>query len=329
MTIKPHLIIPNLIKQPTWGGTYILEYKNFTNQALSNKRIGQSYELYESSNLSAKNTTGANPSVELSDPKNPTQVQVFYEDDEVISIDQLIKVDPVKVLGEKYTQKFGNRVKTLIKLNQAKGNSYQIHVKKPVGKWQPKPESWFFFENGLISLGIKKGANWDQYYQYCLEIDQLAQDLGQKVKNQELAIDTARKQLQVFITNHNPEQFINLLEIKKGQAIDLSGGGVHHSWEENDQICPRGNIVYEVQENAYDEVSTIRSFDKGKIKDDGSTRELQIEDYFEHVERSEKDNLPGNYVVEAEIVSQTDQSLVEQVFTTPRYAMQKVSFTDS
>lgn len=328
MTIKPYIIIPNLIKQPTWGGTYIFEYKNTTNQGLLDEKIGQSYELYESSNLSTKITTKVDPSLELSDPKNPENVKSFYKDDQVISIKNLIQVSPTQVLGEKYTQKLGDKVKTLIKLNQAKGNSYQIHVNKPTGKWFPKPESWFFLENGLVSLGVKKGSDWDKYHQICSEIDQLAKQLGQKVVNKELSLDAARKELGAFIEKNNPEQFVNLLEIDKGQAIDLSKSGIHHSWEENDQICPRGNIVYEVQENVYDDVSTIRSFDKGKIKEDGSTRDLQIEDYFQHVDRSAAANTPQNHVVDVKTVSKTDQHSVQQIFSTPRYAMQKIDFTN-
>jgi mannose-6-phosphate isomerase class I len=45
-----------------------------------------------------------------------------------------------------------------------------------------------------------------------------------------------------------------------------------------------GVINYEIQQNVMDPASTIRSFDKGKIKDDGSIRKIHIEDYFKYLD---------------------------------------------
>jgi len=64
----------------------------------------------------------------------------------------------------------------------------------------------------------------------------------------------------------------------------LSGGGLHHSWEEDAKSLPLGNIVYEVQIDVDDNSSTLRSFDKGIMKKNGEIRTLSIEDYFQYVD---------------------------------------------
>lgn len=331
MKIKPYIIVPNLIKQPTWGGSYILEYKNITNPVLLSQKIGQSYEIYESSSLSQKVSTKNNPSIQLSDPNNPENTQDFYQDDLPFLIGDLIKISPQEVLGRKYVSVHGEKMSTLIKVNQGKGNSYQIHVSKPSGKWLPKPESWFFFENGLVTLGAKKGIDWEKYHQVCQKIDELAKSLGDQVKQDKIEFEDARSQLKTFIEDNNPEQFVNLLEIKKDQAIDLSKmGGIHHSWEEDDTICPRGNVIYEVQQNVYDSTSTIRSFDKGKIKNHGNTRDLQIDDYFKYVNHSPEANDPSNHIIHnMENVRSGNNYSVDQVFLSDKYAMQKINFKRS
>ena len=49
---KIYLIIPKLIEQPTWGGDYILNFKNWQNQdVFKGLKIGQSYELYSETKL--------------------------------------------------------------------------------------------------------------------------------------------------------------------------------------------------------------------------------------------------------------------------------------
>ena len=147
MTIekRPYLIIPYLIEQPTWGGEYICKKKGWLEkQQLKGKKIGQSYELY-SKTLLAANVTSSIDNGFFIDTKNTIPVSLFRED----------KPFP------------------LIKFTQAKGNSFQLHIPQGVtdSHWHPKAESWYFFEKGKITFGIKQGKNMSQYKEVCLLID--------------------------------------------------------------------------------------------------------------------------------------------------------------
>ena len=326
MTIKPYIVVPNLILQPTWGGHYIAKHKQLKQKELKDKKIGQAYELYQFTNLSTKTSTKDSPSIEVGDSKQPELTTKFTKDDKIFSINQLIKINPKDVLGKKSINLFGNQLKTLIKYTQAKGNSYQLHVKKKTGQWLPKPESWYYFEPGLVTLGIKEGVSWEKYESTCLKINQLAETLSQQLKTKRTSLTLARKKLNQAVLRLNPSQFVNQVKIRPGQAINLSACGIHHSWEENKSLAPLGNIVYEVQENVYDPVSTIRSFDKGKIKDDGSIRQLQVKDYFKYIDRSLKANNPSTHIIKTNYIKKTKNYSVQQIFKSKKYSMQQINF---
>jgi len=255
---RPYLIIPQLIEQPTWGGRYILELKGWSENSTNGNKIGQSYELTKTTQLSVniKDSTDLN----------------FSQNSEGIPIQD--------VLHE------GEKMPLLIKINQARGNSFQLHIKPetPSERWLPKPESWYFLENGYISLGLRDGINIGEYKNTCEEINIFMHGLSGKIVSNELDLGEARKQAHIFVSNKNPWQYVNLFETKKNDLIDLSMGALHHSWEENTALCPLGNIVYEVQLDASDDEATIRAFDQGKIKDDGTIRDMNIEDYFENLD---------------------------------------------
>jgi mannose-6-phosphate isomerase class I len=51
-----------------------------------------------------------------------------------------------------------------------------------------------------------------------------------------------------------------------------------------------GNVLYEIQKDVMDPVCTIRSFDKGKFKSDGSIREIHIDDYFKYLDTNPDHN---------------------------------------
>ncbi len=326
MKTQPYLVVPNLIEQPTWGGHYISDHKQLKQKELKNKKIGQSYELYQHTNLSTKTSTKNLPTIEMGDSKTPQKAKSYSKNDQPFSINQLIKLDPVKVLGKRSIKLFGPQIKTLIKYTQAKGNSYQIHVKKKTDKWLPKPESWYYLEPGLVTLGVKSTTDWQQYQLTCQKINQLAIELSLQIKTNKISLELARTELKSFIKNNNPKQFVNLVKVKAGQAIDLSDCGIHHSWEQDQKYAPHGNIVYEVQENVYDQESTIRSFDKGKIKDDGSIRELQIKDYFKHVDRSARANSPRTHLIKTTYLKKTKNFSIQQIFKSKKYSMQQINF---
>lgn len=265
---RPYLIIPDLIEQPTWGGHYILELKDWQDRPeFKNIKIGQSHELWGKSQLAVD-------IMDSSDPNFGPETATLNH----ISIQSILRE--------------GETMPLLIKMNQALGNSFQLHIRPDdySDKWLPKPESWYFLENGFISLGIKAGTSVEEYKKVCLDIYNYMQDLSSRILNGTLSLEEARQQAQTYIKEKNPWQFVNLYPTQKNDLIDLSMGAIHHSWEENQETAPLGNIVYEVQLDASDDAATIRSFDQGKIKDDGSIRKLDIEDYFEHLDTDPEHN---------------------------------------
>lgn len=261
---KPYLIVPFLVEQPTWGGEYICEKKGWLHgKGLEGKKIGQSYELYGKSHLSRTIKSSDDP---------------FFSP---LAQDTI----PISVFSEE-------RPFPLIKFTQAKGNSFQLHVRPGVknSSWQPKAESWYYFEKGKITFGIKKGIQIEDYKKTCQEINNKMRELSALVTEMKIDLKSAKAKAQEFISSQNPWAYVNVHFTNKGDIVDLSGGGLHHSWEEDTVVCPMGNILYEIQQDVTDPISTIRSFDQGKFKEDGTIREIQIEDYFERVDLDEKRN---------------------------------------
>jgi len=298
---KPYLIIPVLVEQPTWGGEYICKKKGWLyKQGLKNKKIGQSYELSNTSFLAPSIFSSDNPhfSPEM---KNSLSISVFSE----------------------------KRPFPLIKFTQAKGNSFQLHVKPEVENtsWQPKAESWYFLENGKITLGVKKGIHINTYKQTCILIESEMKKLSKMILNQSLTREQANKKAKLFILENNPWQFVNTYETKKGEVVDLSRGGLHHSWEEDVANYPQGNIVYEIQQDVMDSVSTLRSFDQGKFKEDGTIREIQIDDYFDHIDTDETNNILVPEKKQGDILFDTPfYSLISQMLLSNKEMESTTSF---
>ncbi len=254
---RPYLIIPQLIAQPTWGGDYLLKLKGW-NKLQAFGKIGQSHELSSTSRLAIN-------------VKNSDDLQSLIDSQDNQESISISKLEPIHLL---------------IKLNQAFGNSFQLHINPNIKgtKWKSKPESWYFLENGSITLGLAPGVDTNQYKNVCNEIDTFMHDVSHRIINGELSLELARLKASEFIHKKNPWQFVNKYTVKKHDLIDLSMGAIHHSWEEDMDNAPLGNIVFEVQIEASDDEATIRSFDQGKIKDDGSVRKLAIDDYFDYLD---------------------------------------------
>lgn len=284
---KPYLIIPFLVEQPTWGGDYICEKKGWLNKkGLIGKKFGQSYELYSKS-LLATTIQSSVDELFLPEVENTVPVLSFIED----------KPFP------------------LIKFTQAKGNSFQLHI-KPGEKdlfWRPKAESWYYFEDGKITFGIKKGIHLNAYKETCIHIDNTMKKLSKMIIEKKLTFAEAKIEAKAFIVEKNPWQYVNVQEVQKGDVVDLSGGGLHHSWEEDAEKLPLGNVLLEVQQDEMDPVSTIRSFDQGKFLKDGTIREIQIETYFKHLDTSEQRNTLRT--------QQNDEILLN----TPYYSLNKIN----
>jgi mannose-6-phosphate isomerase class I len=324
MKLSPYYIVPLLIEQPTWGGEYIVGFKGIQDPSLTGKKIGQAFELAVDSQLS--DLQSSSPAFGFATATDIAHPQ-WIGDQPSLSLQSLIDQDAVAVLGQRALEKFGPKMNVLIKFTQAKNNSYQVHVKpgQEFGHWLAKPESWFYFEKGKATLGLAPGASVDEYRQRCEVIDAFANQLSQKIKAGELALADGKHQLTEFINQDHPRRFVNTVEIEPGQIIDLSLGGTHHSWEVSDDT-PLGNIVYEVQVDVRDENCTLRSFDQGNIKDDGSVRPLTINDYFEALNSEPAANRPEQYMTVAQ--PQTDGlAQVTTLFDNQYYKTTQLSFT--
>lgn len=327
MKAQPYLIIPKLINQPTWGGTYIPETKDWLDKTeLQEVKIGQSYELFDKSNLSLL-TSSSDPAFtgELTDSK---AVEMPTNSPGVLPLHSLIASDPVGVLGAKVVTTYGPTMPLLVKFTQALGNSFQIHSKSSIvhSRWKSKPESWYYFEPGLTTCGVKPETDWNEYQKSVTELHQKTIQTAKNVGST-MSYENAKEQIDGLIKKYNPWQFVHMVEIPAGTLLDLSECGIHHSWEEDLKKIPLGNILYEVQLNVMDGVSTIRNFDKGKMGRDGSLRPLHINDYFALIDRSPETNNPQTHMRSPVPVAQTTRYTVEHLMQTHYYTTDKITLS--
>ncbi|MCL4200715.1 hypothetical protein KJZ67_05255 [Patescibacteria group bacterium] len=328
--LRPYLVIPKLIEQPTWGGTYIAESKKWQDTPyLAGKKIGQSYELYDKSNLSfALSSEEAQFSGEIADNKSVEQQSVIPNSR---ALADLIAADPDAVLGKRIVSTYGAKMHLLLKFTQALGNSFQLHIPDGVknDRWKPKPESWYYFEPGLITCGVRKDVDWGAYEGAVTKLDTEMQSVAARVRDGSLSYEDAKTLIAKLVKEANPWQYVNVLRVEKGTLLDLSPCGIHHSWEEDLAAIPLGNVLYEIQLNVMDDVATLRSFDKGKISKDGKLRPLQIAEYFAYADRSPAANDPKTHMREAKNVAQTSAYTHDRILETKYYSMDRVTFGKS
>lgn len=326
MIIKPYLLVPKLIPQPTWGGTYIATFKSLDMSVFGDLFIGQSYELATDSSISTVPRSSLLP-IEIGNASDGNTQEVMGDRSTVLSLQSLIDQDPPGILGKRVAEKHANRMKVLIKFTQAKGNSFQVHVRssEKVSEWKPKPESWYFFEKGKVTLGLSSPLRIEEYKHVCKEIEAKANDVSARVKASSLTIEDGRKELADTVWTHSPYPFVNELTVEPETVVDLADGGIHHSWEEGTEI-PSGNIVYEVQLNVMDKECTLRSFDKGKIADDGSVRPVHIDEYFQALDTDESRNAPSAHM--SQLVMHSEMGVSSSVlFDTLHYKSALISFS--
>lgn len=324
---RPYLVVPKLIIQPTWGGNYIVKTKNWHDHPeFTDLKIGQAYELFDKSNLSLLSSS-SDPafSGEVSDSKS---VEIPASIPNTLPLTDLISEAPDHVLGKSVASRFGPTMHLLIKFTQSLGNSFQIHIKDGIThpKWQTKPESWYYFEPGLITLGVIPDTNWVHYQKAVTEIETEILRLGSLVNAGSLAYDDANKRIGQHIKKYDPWRFVNVVRVAKDELIDVSPCGIHHSWEEDFEKLPLGNVLYEVQLNRMDSISTIRCFDKGKMGNDGTTRPLQIEDYFALIDRSPEANNPQSHIRHPTILTENVIFTHERLLQTNYYTLEKVTY---
>lgn len=321
--IKPYLTIPYLYEKPTWGGSYISQFKAWHHkEELQDKKIGQSYELYGKTKLALRMKHSG--SKEHSFESRFTNLNEDY-----VELSDLIQSDPFSVLGSKVFLKHG-KMPLLLKLTQAAtGNSYQLHAQKQTDKWEKKPESFYYLEPGLMTFGVKENVDFKHYQKVCQKIEEFMKDISNQIQNSFIRLDEAREKSQQFINEEHPIQFVNFHEVKKGEIIDLADGGIHHSWEEDLEKYPLGSIVYEINFDKTDAKSTIRSFDQGKFKDDGSVRNIHIDDYFQHLDRNPENN-SLEIAQDKPITLQENQSgLVKKIVFNEHYGMEEIEILTS
>lgn len=299
-----------------------MRHKGYHPTELNAVKIGQSYELFQGSLLqpiACDTTTAALGDATSSEVK---LVGTKEYRDRIFPLAALIEQDPVAVLGQTVVDRFGPHMPLLLKMNQALGNSYQLHIKyaeeseavrqavrrnpwlspAEAGGYLAKPESWYYFEPGLATLGLTEDCDIAGYRRVCQQVNEQVSALSKQVSEGKLSTQEAEVAAQKIIADLSPSQFVRRVEIPAGQVVDLSQGGVHHSWEADLDKFPEGNIVYEIQLDRMDTISTLRAFDQGKFKPDGSIRPLNIQDYFQHLDASPAANDPENLMREPTLV---------------------------
>ncbi|HEY3329171.1 MAG TPA: hypothetical protein VGK19_04045 [Capsulimonadaceae bacterium] len=301
---KPWRIQDELIEQPSWGGRYIIDLKGLgSDDRWAGKKVGQSYELARSS--------------KLFDPETGA----------LRSLTDLLAAAPLDLLGAKVVDKFGSDLSLLIKLTQAKGNSFQVHLPegKALNHWIPKPEAWFYLAPGLFTFGMKKGVSYEDFSAALREIDALMTTLSGDVKSGRLPLESARATAAAKIAQLNPYQYINVIEANTDDIVDLTDGAIHHSWEENDAKFPDGNLVYEVQVDVQDAYCSMRGFDKGKLLDDGSLRPTHVEDYLATIINDDRHNDLAQHIQKPRLVSDDGGVRTEALFRTPYFNLDRIS----
>jgi mannose-6-phosphate isomerase class I len=242
-------------------------------------------------------------------------------------LSELIAADPVGVLGQKVLDKFGADLSLLIKLTQAKGNSFQVHLPegKTLGHWIPKPEAWFYLAPGLYTFGLKPGTSFEAYSRVLHTIDDEMGRLSREVHSGRFNVDEARAQAQQRIKTLDPFAYVNLVVAETDDVIDLTAGGIHHSWEEDNERFPDGNLVYEVQVDVPDSLCSMRGFDKGKILDDGGLRPTHVADYLATIEQDPAHNELSRHIRKPWLLESANGAKIEGLFRTPYFSLDRLT----
>ena len=303
-TLAPWQVQDELIEQPSWGGRYIIDLKGLSDDPQwAGKKVGQSYELAKAS--------------KLIDPQGGA----------VLPLSELIQADPAGLLGQKVLDKFGPDLSLLIKLTQAKGNSFQVHLPegKALGQWVPKPEAWFYLAPGLFTFGLKAGTSFDAYSRVLHTIDDEMGRLSREVQSGRFTVEDARAQAKLRIQSLDPYAYVNLVEAHTDDVIDLTAGGIHHSWEEDAVRFPDGNLVYEVQVDVPDERCSMRGFDKGKFLEGGGLRPTHVADYLATIEPDPAHNELSRHIRKPIVVTDEPNGKVESLFRTAHFATDRLT----
>ena len=303
ITQGPWQVQDELIEQPSWGGQYIIDLKGLAEDPQwKGKKVGQSYEMAKAA--------------KLIDP----------DGGQVHPLSELIAADPSGFLGQKVVDKHGPDLSLLIKLTQAKGNSFQVHlpVGQTLGHWVPKPEAWFYLAPGLYTFGLKPNTDFEAYSRVLHTLDDDMARLSREVKAGRFTVDEARAQAHDRIGALDPFGYVNLVEAQTDDVVDLTPGSIHHSWEQDDARFPDGNLVYEVQLDVPDDQCSMRGFDKGKFLEDGSLRPTHVADYLATLGRDPDHNDVSRHLSKPQVVSEGNGGRTESIFRTPYFCSDRL-----
>ena len=306
ITKGPWQVQDELIEQPSWGGQYIIDLKGLADDLQwKGKKVGQSYEMAKASKLIDPDGGAVRPLADL------------------------IGADPVAFLGQKVVDKHGRDLSLLIKLTQAKGNSFQVHLPegKSLGHWVPKPEAWFYLAPGLFTFGLKAGTDFEAYSRVLHTLDDEMGRLSREVKSGRFGVEEARAQAQQRIHALDPFAYVNTVEAQTDDVIDLTAGGIHHSWEQDDARFPDGNLVYEVQVDVPDDKCSMRGFDKGKLLDDGGLRPTHVADYLATIVPDPAHNELSRHIRKPQIVEEGNGAKTESLFRTAHFHTDRLTVT--
>lgn len=313
---RSFLVIPRLIIQPTWGGNYILKKKKLNSFKNKNFCIGQSYELFHKTKLAycSKLPEIKQGFPEIADSNGNIIKATTLE---YIDLFEEAKKNSLLLFGPSVCNRY-SKFPLLIKFTQAHSNSFQIHLKSNIShpKWKAKPEIWYYLKPGIITLGIMPNIDIEEYENTCLMVYKYMLSLSNKIIQKKISLYDAQKKAFNFIKKNDPHEFVQTHEIKENTIIDLTSGGIHHSWENCPEKYSYGNVVYEIQKDVCDDISTIRSFDQGKFNPDGSIRSLHIEDYFKFLDTNFENNLFENHVkkLDSKLVFEASFFSLQKIF---------------
>ena len=308
ITQGPWQVQDALIEQPSWGGRYIVDLKGLSEDPQwKDKKVGQSYEMARAAKLIDPDSGAVRPLAEL------------------------IAADPAGFLGQRVVDKFGPDLSLLIKLTQAKGNSFQVHLPegKTLGHWVPKPEAWFYLAPGLYTFGLKPGTDFEAYSRVLHTLDDDMGRLSREVEAGRFGVDEARAQAQQRIHALDPFAYINLVEAQTDDVIDLTAGGIHHSWEQDDARFPDGNLVYEVQMDVPDDQCSMRGFDKGKFLDDGGVRPTHVADYLATINPDPDHNTLSRHLRKPQVIADASGGKTESLFRTAHFNTDRLTVSAS
>ena len=208
---RPYLVIPRFIEQPTWGVHILFHINKFKTKNCALAKLAKVMScmevrfyppLHPRLTLNSKATLLSIIRV-VASPLSPV----------ISNCRGPRRPKPVPNAGIFFSPQ---TMPLLIKFTQALGNSFQIHVKKSQkqSRWKPKPESWYYLEDGVITYGIKKGAGMEEFKRVCLAIEEKMIALSTSLKIGALSYGRAKEKAESFIKSVNPWRFVNTHRVK-------------------------------------------------------------------------------------------------------------------